>query len=148
MLVTALTYNNLVLEQQNAIQTPRLDAKPENQSAGIDYNRLATEVAKKLNSSFTDSLKSSTSSDRSWGGFPSNQRSGGYQTQGHGRGSSRFDGKSRGCFRCGKLGHLKNECSAQVGHVLCFNCHQEDPSCHEEGECYETYFEDDDLANI
>ena len=134
--------------QQNAMQPPKIDTKPENQSADIDYDRLAAEVAKKLNSSLTDSLKSSTSSDRSWGKFSPNQRSGGYQIRGRGRGPSRFDGKSRGCFRCGKMGHWKNECTAQIGHVLCFNCHQEDASCHEEGDRYETYFEDDNPENV
>ena len=118
--------------EQQCNQEPKTTYKqPEGQSPGpIDYDRLATEVAKKLRSSFGNTLpQTSSGGGKNQWSRQFQRRPGSSSQQGGGQGNTRLTEKSNACFRFGKKGHWKNECTAKIGHVLCFNCTADNPSC-------------------
>ena len=78
--------------------------------AGGGYG-WSTVTNKRIERRQTDNAKS-----QSWGKMP-------YQSS---RREPRVDGKSvlsKGCFTCGKEGHVARKCPEKLAHVLCVSCH-------------------------
>ena len=102
-------------------------------SAGIDYEKLAVELMKRMGgTSVPATLAPEVSGVARPQVQPQNRKPAFRQNQnrtGAGTTGNRTTGRWGPCHRCGKHGHWRAQCTAPEGHSLCVDCWYVTPAC-------------------